>query len=155
MGGIRRRLWWVLPAISVVVVVFGVSDLLVGIKSDPSVTVAIIGLTPLELETASAHGYRLADFLVRTRGLEVASFGLLLTIVLLVPYRAAQRWAWYAAFILPAWAIAVSLTFLAFGLAPGQPPPPAMVSGPIFAVLSAVVLVVDRGRFREAIRAAA
>jgi hypothetical protein len=154
MDRVRRRLWWVLPALSIMVVVFGVSDLLVGITSDPSVTVAIIGLTPSELETASAPGYRLADFLVRTRGLEVAAFGLLLTIVLLVPYRAAQRWAWYAAFILPAWAIAVSLTFLAFGLAPGQPPPPAMVSGPIFAVLSAVVLVVDRGRFREATTAA-
>ncbi len=154
MRGLRRRLWWVLPALSVMVVVFGVSDLLVGITSDPSVTVAIIGLTPTELETASAPGYRLADFLVRTRGLEVAAFGLLLTIVLLVPYRAAQRWAWYAAFILPAWAIAVSLAFLAFGMAPGQPPPPAMVSGPVFAVLSAVVLVVDRGRFREATTAA-
>ena len=154
MGRLRRRLWWVLPALSVMVVVFGVSDLLVGITSDPSVTVAIIGLTPSELETASAPGYRLADFLVRTRGLEVAAFGLLLTIVLLVPYRAAQRWAWYAAFILPAWAIAVSLTFFTFGMAPGQPPPPAVVSGPIFAVLSAVVLVVDRRRFREATTAA-
>jgi hypothetical protein len=153
MGGLQR-LWWVLPALSVVVVVFGVSDLLVGITSDPSVTVAIIGLTPNELGTASAPGYRVADFLVRTRGLEVAAFGLLLTIVLLVPYRAAQRWAWCVAFILPAWAVAVSLTFLAFGLAPGEPPPPAMVSGPIFAILSAVVLVVDRGRFREATTAA-
>jgi hypothetical protein len=154
MDRVRRRLWWVLPALSVVVVVFGVSDLLVGIASDPSVTVAIIGLTPSELEAASAPGYRLADFLVRTRGLEVAAFGLLLTIVLLVPYRAAQRWAWFAAFILPAWAIAVSLAFLSFGMAPGQLPPPAMVSGPIFAVLSAVVLVVDRRRFREATTAA-
>jgi hypothetical protein len=151
---VRRRLWWVLPALSIMVVVFGVSDLLVGITSDPSVTVAIIGLTPSELETSSAGGYRLADFLVRTRGLEVAAFSLLLTIVLLVPYRGAQRWAWYAALILPAWAIAVSLTFLAFGMAPGQSPPPAMVSGPFFAVLSAVVLVVDRGRFREATTAA-
>jgi hypothetical protein len=150
MDRVRRRLWWALPALSIVVVVFGVSDLLVGIASDPSVTVAIIGLTPNELGTANAPGYRLADFLVRTRGLEVAAFGLLLTIVLLVPYRAAQRWAWYAAFILPAWAVAVSLTVLAFGMAPGQPPPPALVSGPIFAVLSAVVLVVDRRRFAGA-----
>lgn len=154
MDRLRRRLWWVLPALSIMVVVFGVSDLLVGITSDPSVTVAIIGLTPTELETASAPSYRLADFLVRTRGLEVAAFGLLLTIVLLVPYRAAQRWAWYAAFILPAWAVAVSLTWLAFGMAPGQPPPPVVASGPVFVVVPAVVLVVDRRRFREATTAA-
>jgi hypothetical protein len=154
MDRVRRRLWWVLPALSIMVVVFGVSDLLVGITSDPSVTVAIIGLTPSELETASAPGYRMADFLVRTRGLEVAAFGLLLTIVLLVPYRAAQRWAWYAAFILPAWAVAVSLTFLAFGMAPGQPPPPVVASGPVFVVVSAAVLFVDRRRFRETATAA-
>lgn len=154
MGTLRWRLWWVLPALSILVTVFGVSDLLAGITSDPSVAVAIIGLTPGELETASVPGYRLADFMVRTRGLEVAAFGLLLTIVLLVPYRAAQPWTWYAAFILPAWAMTVSLTFLAFGLAPGQPPPPAMLSGPLFAAISVLVLLADRRRFvgREAIR---
>jgi hypothetical protein len=150
MDGIRRRLWWVLPALSVVLVVFGVSDVLIGITSDPGITVAIIGLTPAELATVSADGYRLADFMVRTQGLAIAAFGLLLTIVLLVPYRAAQHWSWYAAFILPAWAITVPLTYLVFGLAPGAPPSPPMISGPIFAVLTVLVLVVDRGRFAGA-----
>jgi hypothetical protein len=150
MDGMRRRLWWVLPALAVVLVMFGVSDVLIGITSDPGITVAIIGLTPAELETASADGYRLADFMVRTQGLAIAAFGLLLTTVLLVPYRALQRWSWYAAFILPAWAIAVPLTYLAFGLAPGAPPSPPMISGPIVAVISVLVLVADRGRFAGA-----
>ena len=90
MDRVRRRLWWVLPALSVVLVMFGVSDVLIGITSDPGITVAIIGLTPTELETVTADGYRLADFMVRTQGLAIAAFGLLLTTVLLVPYRAAR-----------------------------------------------------------------
>jgi hypothetical protein len=147
MDGIRRRLWWVLPALSIVLVVFGVSDVLIGITSDPGITVAIVGLTPAGLETASADGYRLADFMVRTQGLAIAAFGSLLTTVLLVPYRAGQRWSWYAAFMLPAWAILVPLTYLAFGLAPGASPSPPMLSGPIFALVSVLVLLADRGRF--------
>jgi hypothetical protein len=87
--------------------------------------------------------------MVRTQGLSIAAFGLLLTTVLLVPYRAGQRWSWYTAFILPAWAILVPLTYLTFGLAPGAPPSPPMLSGPGFAVVSALVLVADRGRFAE------
>jgi hypothetical protein len=149
MNGIRRRLWWVLAALSIVLVVFGVSDVVIGIASDPGIPVAIIGLTPAELETMSPDGHRLADFMVRTQGLSIAAFGLLLTTVLLVPYRAGQRWSWYTAFILPAWAILVPLTYLTFGLAPGAPPSPPMLSGPGFAVVSALVLVADRGRFAE------
>lgn len=147
MDRLRRRLWWVLVALSVTLVVFGVSDVLIGITSDPGITVAIIGLSPSELAAASADGYRLADFLVRSQGLVVTAFGLLLTTVLLIPYRGAQRWSWYAAFILPAWAISVPLAYLVFGLAPGAPPSPPMVSGPIFAAVAVLALALDRRRF--------
>lgn len=147
MNGLRRRLWWVLPFLSIVLVVFGVSDVLIGVASDPGIPVAIVGLTPTGLETASAEGYRLADFMVRTQGLAIAAFGMLLTTVLLVPYRDGQRWSWNATFILPAWAIGVPLAYLAFGLAPGAPPSPPMISGPLMAAVSVLALVADRRRF--------
>jgi hypothetical protein len=150
MSGVRQRLWWVLPGLAIVLVVFGVSDVLVGIPSDPGITVAIIGVAPADLEALSPEGYRLADFLVRTQGVVLAAFGLLLAVVLLVPYRAAQRWSWYAAFILPAWAITGLLMFLVFGLAPGSPPAPPMISGPVLAAVSVLVLALDRGRFADA-----
>lgn len=149
MAGLRRRVWWILPALSIVLVIFGVSDVLIGITSDTGIPVAIIGLTPDELQAVSAEGYRLADFMVRTQGLVIAAFGLLLTIVLLVPYRGGQRWSWSAAFILPAWAISVPLFSLVFGLAPGASPSPPMISGPIIAGLSVLALVADRSRFSE------
>lgn len=143
----RRRLWWVLPTLSTVLVVFGVSDMLIGIRSDPGIPMAITGLTPTELEAANADGYRLADFMVRTQGLAISAFGVLLTIILLVPYRAGQRWSWFTAFVLPAWAIAVPLMYLGFGMARGAPPSPPMISGPLFAVASVLVLMADRQRF--------
>lgn len=149
-----HRSWLLLPILTVVLALFGVSDVLIGITADPGITAAITGLTPDELLAASPEGYRLADFMVRTQGVTLAAFGLLLTVVLWWPYRGGQRWAWRAAFLLPAWAAYVPIVYLAFGLAPGVPPAPPMISGPIFAVLSAAVLVVDRRRFRRPVTAA-
>jgi len=149
-----HRSWLLLPIFAIVLALFGVSDVLIGITADPGITLAITGLTPDELRAASSEGYRLADFLVRTQGVTLASFGVLLTVVLLRPYRSGQPWAWKVAWILPAWAISVPFTYFAFGLAPGAPPAPPMISGPILAVLATVVLVVDQRRFREAQTAA-
>ena len=64
-----------------------------------------------------------------------------------LPYRAGERWAWWLAWFLPAWAAAVPLQFLAFGVAAGEPPAPPMISGPIVAGLAAGVLLLDRRRF--------
>ena len=149
-----HRSWLLLPILAILLALFGVSDVLIGITADPGITVAIIGLTPDELRTASPEGYRLADFVVRTQGVTLAAFGLLLTVVLLWPYRGGQRWAWKAAFILPTWSVSVPIMYVTFGLAPEVPLAPPMVSGPIFAALSAAALFVDRRRFREAKMAA-
>jgi hypothetical protein len=145
-----RRAWLLLPILAIVLALFGVSDVLIGITADPGITVAITGLTPDELRAVNPEGYRLADFLVRTQGVTLASFGVLLTLVLLRPYRLGQPWAWKVAWILPAWAVAVPVMYLSFGLAPDVPPAPPMISGPIVAVLATVVLVVDRRRLRVA-----
>ncbi|HEY3436644.1 MAG TPA: hypothetical protein VGK35_03040 [Actinotalea sp.] len=149
-----HRSWLLLPILAILLALFGVSDVLIGITADPGITVAITGVTPDELRTASPEGYRLADFMVRTQGVTLAAFGLLLAVVLWWPYRGGQRWAWRAAFILPVWAASVPIMYLAYGLAPDVPPAPPMISGPIVAVLSAAVLVVDRRRFRDAKTAA-
>jgi hypothetical protein len=150
----RQRPWLLLPILAILLALFGVSDVVIGIAADPGITVAITGITPDELRAASPEGYRLADFMVRTQGVTLAGFGLLLVVVLMRPYRGGQRWAWRAAFILPAWAASVPIMYFAFGLAPGASPAPPMISGPIVAVLSAAVLVLDRRRSREARTAA-
>ena len=149
-----QRSWLLLPVLAIILALLGVSEVLIGITADPDITVAITGRTPDELHSASPEGYRLADFMVRTQGVTLAAFGVLLTVVLLRPYRRGHRWAWFAAFILPVWAVAVPVMYVAFGLAPDVPPAPPMISGPIVAALATVVLVLDRRRFRASVNAA-
>lgn len=69
-----------------------------------------------------------------------------------------QRHAWWglvvmevtlALFGVTAWAASAFALNLAYGVAPGQAPPPPMISGPIFAVLAAAILLVSLPRFRS------
>ena len=147
---VRRRAWWFLIFVAVVLVIFGIVDMASGAQADPGISLAIAGASPDDVRSVDPLGYRLFDFATRALGLALVVFGLLLGVVLLGPYRRGRPWAWAAAWLLPAWAIAVPLLYLAFGTMPGQPPAPPMVSGPIIAVVAAVVLLLDRGRFREA-----
>ena len=133
--------------VAVTIVAFGVGDVLAGVTADPGITVALSGQAPSEVQAADPIGYRLFDFVTRSGGLNLVVLGLLMTAILLIPYRAGERWAWAVMWTLPAWAISVPVGYLAFGVTPDQPPPPPMVSGPIVAVLTSVALLVDRGRF--------
>ena len=146
---IRRRAWWFLVFVPVVLVVFGVVDILSGAQADPGISQAIAGASPDEVRSVDPLGYRLFDFATRALGLALVILGLLFCVILLGPYRRGRPWAWTAAWLLPAWAIAVPLLYLAFGTEPGQPPAPPMVSGPIIAILASAALLLDRDRFRN------
>ena len=148
MTAVRRRAWWALAAIAVTLVVFGATDVGLGAKADPGISLAVVGMDPATLEAAQPDAYRMFDFVTRSQGIVLVMFGSLVLAVTVVPYRAAQPWAWRVLWLLPAWAIAVPFLYLAFGTAPGQPPAPPMISGPLVAVVSAAALLIDRGRFR-------
>lgn len=70
-----------------------------------------------------------------------------MTVILVIPYRAGMRWAWYAMWALPVWAFGVLGLYLAFGVDPRQPPPPPMVSGPLLGGIAVAVLLLDWRRF--------
>lgn len=145
-----RRAWAataILALFGAMLILFGVTDMVGGVLSDPGITVAISGLTPAEVQAQDPIGYRLYDFTTRALGLALLALGVLITTIALVPYRAGQRWAWLTLWTVPAWAVTVPVLYLAFGTAPGAPPAPPMVSGPILAALAAAALLVDRGRF--------
>jgi hypothetical protein len=150
-AGVSARLrdgaWWILVAFAVVLVLFGVTDVVGGVLADPGITQGLSGLTPAQLEAQGADGYRLFDFVTRGQGLALIVMGVLYASILLIPYRARQRWAWYAMWSLPGWSLSVLGLYLAFGIASDQPPPPPMVSGPITAAIAATILLVDRRRF--------
>lgn len=98
-------------------------------------------------EAESASAYRLLDFMSRVGGTNLLMVGILMTAILLIPFRHGQRWAWWLMWILPAWAAAASVTIFIFGVAPGQAPPPPMISGVILAVLAAAILLISTPRF--------
>jgi hypothetical protein len=151
VSGIWRRLWWVLVAIAVLFGLFGLTDVLGGATADPGIPLAVAGLSPTELEAESVAAYRMFDFTVRTQGLLLILMGVVLTAILLIPYRQGQRSAWRLMWVLPAWSLSILGLYLVFGLAVGQAPAPPMISGPIVAVISGLILLADRPRFVGAV----
>ena len=147
MAWLQRHAWWGLVVMSVIVGLFGVTDVIGGVTADPGIPLGLTGMTLGELEADSAQAYRLLDFMVRAGGVHLIVMGGLMTAVLLFAFRRGQRWAWWAMWTLPAWAASVFVLNFAYGVAPGQALPPPMISGPIFAVLAAAILLVSAPRF--------
>ena len=147
MNWLERNAWWGLLALTLVLVVFGLTDMVVGPAADVGIPIGLTGLSLSELEAESAAGYRLFDFFTRTNGFSLLLLGLLGSAILLFAFRRDQRWAWWTMWLLPAWSLGVATFYILAGVEPKQPPPPPMVSGPIVAALSAAILLVSRPRF--------
>jgi hypothetical protein len=148
MDRVRRRLWVVLAALSALFGLFGLGDLLIGISFNEGVAPAVTGLTLGEISATSPDAYRLIDLDARGGGVTLVALGAALTAIVLFAYRDGRRWAWWAVWILPAWALGVLVLYLVYGLAPGQPPPPSLMSAPIIAAVTAAALLIDAPRFR-------
>lgn len=147
MGWLVRHAWWGLLFMTLVLVAFGVTDMIVGPAADPGIPLGLTGQTLAELEAGSADAYRMFDFFTRANGFSLLMVGLLGTAILLFAFRRDRRWAWWTMWLLPIWAAGVAVFYVVAGVEPDQPPPPPMVSGPIFAVLSAAILIVSLPRF--------
>ena len=147
MHDLRRRAWWVLLAFTVLLGLFGIGDVLIGPAFDPGITLGLTGLTHAQLQAESPAGYRMLDFYTRVGGINLMAISAALTAIVLIPYRAGRRWAWWALWIAPAWTVGAFAINAAFGVAEGQAPPPPMVSGPIRAASTAAALLLDAPRF--------
>lgn len=126
---------------------FGVLDVAAGVDADPAIPLALSGMTVDELRSESAVVMELFDFMTRANGWSLVLLGSLLMVILLVPFRRGERWAWWTMWAIPVWAIGAALFYVVAGVEPGVPPPPPMVSGPILAVLAAAILALSAPRF--------
>jgi hypothetical protein len=151
MNRIRRAVPWALVVLSGLFAILGLGDVLAGIAFEPTTALAITGKTIDQIQAESSAGYTVIDYIYRGGGITLALFATLMTIVLAIPYRRAERWAWGAAWLLPAWAGAVFLLAVLHGTAPGQPISAVAWSGVGFAIVTAALLLVDVGRFRTAL----
>jgi hypothetical protein len=62
--------------------------------------------------------------------------------------RRGHRWAWVSMWTMPLWSILVTAVYLSVGRIPGTPPPPPLISGPIFVLVSTGLLLVTPGGLR-------
>ena len=148
MNRIRRVVPWALVTLSGLFAILGLGNVLAGIAFEPTTALAITGKTVDEIRAESAAAYTVIDYNYRGGGLTLTMFTSLMTIVLAIPYRRAERWAWWAAWLLPVWAAAVFLLAVVHGTAPGQAISAVAWSGIGFAIVTAALLLVDLRRFR-------
>ena len=147
MDGRPGNGWWGLLAIAVFLMAFGVGDVINGVGNDPAVPLGVVGMTPAQLEAEGPNAYRMYDLTLRGGGLSLVMIGGLMTAILLFAFRRGQRWAWWTMWLLPAWAISVSVGGLLIGVAPGQQPAPPVVSGFVLGVFAAVILLASARPF--------
>jgi hypothetical protein len=144
MDWLRRNGWIGLFGVSVLLALFGLTDIASGAAADVGIPQGLTGRTIAELQAESRDAYRMFDFMTRINGWSLVLLGVLLSVIILVPLRRGDRWAWWLAWALPIWAIGVPLFYLASGLAPGEPVPPPLISGPIIGALCAAILLAIR-----------
>jgi hypothetical protein len=144
MDSVRRNAWLGLFAIGLLIAIFGVVDIASGAAADVGIPHGLTGKTTAELEAESPDAYRTFDFMVRVNGWSLVLIGGLVAVIVAIPFRRGEPWAWWAAWALPLWAAAVAIFYLVAGVQPDEPPPPPMISGPIIAVISAALLLLAR-----------
>lgn len=147
---LQRNAWRWLLVPTVIITLFGVGDVIRGLDADPAIVEGLTGRTIADLETASPEAIKALDALTRASGLTLAWFGVALTAIVGFAYRRWERWAWFTTWLLPVWALSISIFLLIQDRPAGAPIPPPMVSGFVFAVYAAFWLVVSSRGFREA-----
>lgn len=149
---VRRTAWKWLAAPVLIVIFFGVGDVVNGSAADPAIVEGLTGLTPDDIEALSPEAAWMVDFQARAGGYILICLGLALAAIVWFGFRRWQRWSWFTMWVLPLWAITVSLTMLLADRPEGGPVPPPMVSGFIFFAYAAFWLVVSYGGFSTARR---
>ena len=145
---IRRRAWWGLGGLALIVVLFGVGDLTSGISADPAITLSVTGQTVDATRDGTPLVASLADLAVRVGGATMIALGLGWLALLVGGVRSGHRWTWVSMWTMPLWSILVTAVYLSVDRVPGTPPPPPMISGPIFVVVSVALLLVAPGGLR-------
>ena len=147
---IERHSWKVLLIISSIIGLFGLGDIIQGMKADPAIAESITGIDWEELQVSSPEMANLIDLQVRAGGAQLLIMSILSSVVCLAGFRHGQKWAWYALWVFPIWTAMVFLLFFTATRQPDMPPPPPMLSAPIFFIIAVLTLLLSYRKFSEA-----
>lgn len=143
-GFFARHAWRILLGLVLVIGLFGIGDVILGMEADPAIPEAVTGLTPAEIETRSQPLATLVDLQIRSGGLHLILLATLWAVILWIPFRQHERWAWYAMWTFPLWALTVSVAFLFVELRPDAALPPPAISGWVFFGAAGLLLLASR-----------
>jgi hypothetical protein len=144
-----RTAWRWLLAPVVIVILFGVGDVVRGTAADPAILEGLTGLAPAEVEAQSPEAARFIDFQYRIGGGQLLFVGLALAAITVFGFRSWQPWAWFTMWLLPLWGLAASIAFLVVDRPEGAPFPPPMGSGVVFFAYGACWLAVSYRGFQQ------
>jgi hypothetical protein len=143
----ERAGWIALTVVGAIFGLFGLSDVILGMDADPAIAESIAGVAWEDLQASSPRIANLIDMYVRSLGAGLLVVSILSLTITLTAFRRGERWAWYALWVWPLWNVAI------FGLSftaqrhPDFPPPPPMVSAPVFFTVTTLALILSCGRF--------
>ena len=148
---VERHAWQVLLALSVIVGLFGLSDMLMGAadlqKGETVLMHSLTGVSWNEMQAADPGAANMIDQKSRTGGASLATMALLSAAVLIAGFRRGERWAWAALWVMPAWlALTVLFTWGAIKY-PRYGTPVPVISGTLFFALWVALLAVTYRTF--------
>ncbi len=133
--------------VGVVLTLFGVGDVRRGMDADPAIANAYTGIDWEIVKAESPEFARLIDLQTRAGGAHLIVFGVMTATVVLTAFRRGERWAWFLMWLLPLWAASVFLLNFFGERQPNMPPPPPMLSAPIFTAVLVGALGLSAPRF--------
>lgn len=143
----ERHSWKVLLVMSIIVGLFGIGDIVQGMSADPAIANSITGVAWTELQVSSPKTANLIDLQVRSGGVQLITLSILSIAICLTGYRRGEQWAWYTVWAWPLFMVLAFITFLTAGRQPDFPPPPPLLSAPVFFLISVLALLLPYRKF--------
>ncbi len=137
----RNWAWLGLLVIVGIVILFGIGDLAGGISADPGIPESVTGGSVDAAREAAPRVAALADVGMRTAGATEVAIGLAWAGLVIAGIRRRIRWAWVVSWTMPLWIGLILVVWLTTDRVAGTPLPPPMLSGPLFLVLSVLLLL--------------
>jgi hypothetical protein len=147
----ERHAWKVFAGLSLIVVLFGVGDVLSGgltFQTGEDVLFHSLSGTTWGALNATAPGpANLIDYQVRTGGVYLFMTGLLSLSITLTALRHGDRWAWYAMWVWPLGIVLIEGQLLSSVRTPGSGIPVPVISGTMFIIVSVATLTLSYRRY--------
>jgi hypothetical protein len=147
----ERHVWKVLFALSLVIGIFGVSDMLGGasdLQNGETILMhSLTGTSWNQLQATGPNAANLIDAKFRTEGASLTTIALPSIAISVIGFRQGRRWAWYVLWAMPVW-LALTVLFIRGAVEQsdyGTPVP--IISGSILFVSWVTLLALSYRKF--------